>query len=877
MSAVTLDRRHLQITRAAEYVGVEELAAQTGQPPTRFAAMALKELLDNALDAAERAGRAPVIRVVVLATRDTIAVRVRDNGDGIPPDVVRRQLDFATRTSDKLLYRTPTRGQQGNALKTILGLPFALGSDAPVVIEACGVRHAIRLRLDLAGDVQVQHTETPVRPRPGTAVTLRLPAHRQEVRPLWWAWAAAAVNPHAAIHCRLVMVGSQHAHSAGDPRVEMYRAAYQPVAGPEWRPWLPTDLPSPHWFETDALLRLIAALVAEAERGGRRPPTLREFVRQFRGLQRTDKAAALCAGFPGVSTLADLTARPEPDARRLAAQLLDAMCAATTPPRPDLLGLIGEDALRARLQPAGRYWYAKAAVLHDGLPYAFEIAIAETDDRGLVVYGINHAPAFADPLAETWLSAGDIQAWGIAGVLAAAGIATAEYQWDWGPPARVVAHLLAPVLTFQDRGKSQVTLPEPVRDAIAEALWKAVKTRYRERRRAERDAERVRRQQEAAYRTWRRPTWTLKDAVFAVLPEAVAKASGDGAYPFSARALYYQVRPLIQTYTDRELDYNYFAQDLLTAYQEQYGALRGLYYEPRGELHEPHTGKILPVGTREVEAYAVPPYLYDKILYVEKKGLWPVLQAARLAERYDLAVIVGEGYATAAARLLLKQAEQRAMTLLVLHDADPAGYHIAQTVARETRRLPGHRLQVIDLGLTMAEALARNLTPETFVRQQALPAGLEMEPEAERAFAGVRIGRRQWRCQRVELNAFTGPELIAYIEGKLAEHGVTAKLVPPADALEEAVRSARAQAARSLVEAAIAELIQPDVLARRVEAELAGLVATDDLGERLPAWLEEQRERSWQELVSAAVRARCEAHQQRIAELVRALVRTSGR
>ena len=61
---------------------------------------------------------------------------------------------------------------------------------------------------------------------------------------------------------------------------------------------------------------------------------------------------------------------------------------------------------------------------------------------------------------------------------------------------------------------------------------------------------------------------------------------------------------------------------------------------------EPHTGKQIPLGTREVDAYDMPELLYDKILYVEKKGMHPIFREARLAERYDLAIVCAEGYAS---------------------------------------------------------------------------------------------------------------------------------------------------------------------------------------------------------------------------------------
>ena len=166
-----------------------------------------------------------------------------------------------------------------------------------------------------------------------------------------------------------------------------------------------------------------------------------------------------------------------------------------------------------------------------------------------------------------------------------------------------------------------------------------------------------------------------------------------------SRFLFYPVRKLIQRWTSKDLDYDYFSQDLLIECQRQHGPLRGLYYDPRGVLYEAHSGKASPLGTREVDAYQFPAWLYDKILYVEKKGVWPILQAAALAERYDMAVIAAEGYATEATRVLFAQADKgQHYQLFVLHDADPDGYNIARTLREETRRMPGYAVEIIDLG-----------------------------------------------------------------------------------------------------------------------------------------------------------------------------------
>ena len=75
-------------------------------------------------------------------------VTVTDNGGGITPATVADLCDFTVLVSDKARYRGPARGAQGNALKTLLGIPYALGVDEPVVIESAGVRHELRVSVD---------------------------------------------------------------------------------------------------------------------------------------------------------------------------------------------------------------------------------------------------------------------------------------------------------------------------------------------------------------------------------------------------------------------------------------------------------------------------------------------------------------------------------------------------------------------------------------------------------------------------------------------------------------------------------------------------------------------------------------------------------
>lgn len=285
----------------------------------------------------------------------------------------------------------------------------------------------------------------------------------------------------------------------------------------------------------------------------------------------------------------------------------------------------------------------------------------------------------------------------------------------------------------------------------------AIKPLYKEGRRHVRAAHALRR---TYYAT--EPKVSQNDVVFSVLPQAIRNA---GAH-FSARDLYYATRPLAYDHADWEvgnrLEYPYFSQTLLTEYQELRGPIAGLWRDPRGNLHEPHTGRSIALGTREVADYSFPEYTFNKILYVEKEGEWPKLQAARLAERYDMAVASAKGYPVEAVRELFKQAERGDCQLFVFHDADIDGYEIARVLREATRRMPNHSVEVLDIGLTVEDALEMGLDSEPFSRKKGVPYTLRrrLSEDAEEYFVH--------RQERFELNAILpDTRRIEYIERKL--------------------------------------------------------------------------------------------------------------
>jgi hypothetical protein len=573
----------------------------------------------------------------------------------------------------------------------------------------------------------------------------------------------------------------------------------------KWHKWVPTEPTSAWWYTATDLKRLIFSHIAESRRGGE-DLLLRDFVRQFKNLTATVRAKAVCAQLPTIKHLSDFEHQEAEVGRLLAAMRTEGDA-----PLADILGFAGEEAFVARWDRwygVKRAWYRKIpGVVHD-IPFVIEAAVAETAVKGDFWTGLNFSPTFEDPAGGTPFVGPKFSAYGLKNFLQQAYIT--PWHPEDTPRTRTAAavHLICPSLEFLDRGKTRLRVPIGMADTMAKALWSVAKVLYDEGEQRRKDGAKAERAATARLRAAERTgRLSLKEAVFRVMGEAWQHASGNGTFSVSSRFLYYPVRKLIQQYTDKPLDGNYFSQDLLPEYQRRYGKLTGLYYDPRGVLYEPHTGESIPLGTREVENYVFPAWLYDKILYVEKKGVWPIFQAAKLAEHYDMAIVAAEGYATEAVRILFEHADKdRQYQLFVLHDADPDGYNIARTLREETQRMPGYAVDVIDLGLRLQEALDLDLGEEEFTRTKALPAGLVLTEKERQYFEGREAWRdedrqkRTWACKRIELNAFTAPDLVDYVKRQLERAGVRGKVIPPADVVRREARLVYEQELETLVD-----------------------------------------------------------------------------
>jgi hypothetical protein len=338
---------------------------------------------------------------------------------------------------------------------------------------------------------------------------------------------------------------------------------------------------------------------------------------------------------------------------------------------------------------------------------------------------------------------------------------------------------------------------------------------------------------------------------------------------------------LSQQYPSRtELTSGYFEQTLVPAHQHKHGAIRlpngqlALYYEARGTLYEPHTGREVPLGTREVEEYRFPAWRFNKVLFIEKKGLWPIFQDARLAERYDMAMVAGEGYSSEACRVLFSHAEkERDYQLFVLHDADPYGYNIARTLCEETRRMPGYRVEVIDLGLKLEDALAMGLPTEDFTRTKELPRELQLSDLERRYFSGDKRTSKAWVARRVELNALTAPALIAYTERKLAEAGVRGKVKPPAPELPDLVEGIYRRVLGEAVDGALEKSLDLDAIKAKLAEAFRQGMELKRAGKWIDQSFEADRAVSWDDAVKRILEATLRDRKNELAAAVRQAAR----
>ena len=447
-----LTRVAFKISRLMEFCSERELVNQTGHGAYEWLLVILKELVDNALDAAEEAEVAPVISIAV--TEDRIVIE--DNAGGIDGETIASVLDYTIRVSSREAYVSPTRGAQGNALKTILAMGYVLhrrldhADDAAgvTIIESRSVAHRIEFRVDhVSNQPKIVHDVSPSDVTAGTRFIIHWPA------------------PHILEACEIQFIDLVHAYVWFNPHLSIRGSWFgrefidEKATNPAWDKWRPRNPTSAHWYDQARLQRYLAAHVAK-DRDLGRSRTVRAFIAEFRGLlgtaiQRKVLEQVGCShqslsAFFGVERVNNAGV----------AKLLAAMKRHSKPVRPEQLGIIGEKHFRARFLKAGgapdTFKYQLRKGVTDGVPYVIEFAFGlhETGLAGgasasrVFVTGANWSAAIANPFRRFGATGEGLEA------------TLQKVRANSNQPVICALHLASARLQFADRGKSSIILTD---------------------------------------------------------------------------------------------------------------------------------------------------------------------------------------------------------------------------------------------------------------------------------------------------------------------------------------------------------------------------------------------------------------------------------
>jgi hypothetical protein len=434
------------VSRLMEFCSQRELQNQTGHSVSDWLLVIIKELTDNALDACEEAEVAPHLTVIVEQDR----IIVQDNANGIASATIESILDYTIRVSSREAYVSPTRGAQGNALKTILAMSYVLQGAAGdavgvTIIETRGVAHRIEFRADhINNQPKIIHTTVPSPISTGTRTTVHWPTPGllvegrliQLVRAFVW------FNPHLSV-CG-VWFDREFINVA--------------ATNPNWEKWRPRNPTSAHWYDVPRLQRYLAAHVAR-DRDLGQSRTVREFIAEFRGLSGTQRQRQILNEV-GCShqSLASFFGIDQVNSSGIA-KLLAAMQRHSKPVAPKYLGIIGAEHFKARFAAAGGAvetfnYQCRKGIDDDNVPYVVEFCFG-LHEAGLmpggvahreIVTGANWSAAIGNPFRRFGTTGEGLES------------TLAKVRANAREPVICALHLTSPRIQYADRGKSSIII-----------------------------------------------------------------------------------------------------------------------------------------------------------------------------------------------------------------------------------------------------------------------------------------------------------------------------------------------------------------------------------------------------------------------------------
>jgi hypothetical protein len=728
----------------------DSLLRKAGTTQDELTRVVIKELTDNALDAAQDAD---------VSLRESTAT-VTDNGPGIhgSDKQIARLFSLNRPAVSSKFERLPSRGQLGIGLRVAVG---AVAATQGQLFISTGGR-----RLEILPD----HTT-------GKSTAIRVGDYEGE---------GTRIE---------ITLGSPLEPKPNDLR--MAQIAID-VANKQTK-WY-RGRTSAHWYDSGSFYKLMASVQDPAV-------TVRAFVARLEGCK--NHAAEIATGFDK---------RPASSVTRAEAlRLLGSAQEVSEVVKPQRLGSLGQYAFDGAYARRFCFWSMPPGV--DGVSVQIPVVLeawatpCAEDMQARATLLINSTPAVSDMGA--WYEEKEKR--------------TVVYGSDFRVDAktgktgmRFYISIITPYMALTSDGKAPAIgmFEDLLRPVIEQAANRAKANQPKD---AKIDQ---------------------KEVVFAHMDEVINIVSDNRRDRFDWRQTFYQLRPIVMEETGRELKLSNFNK-ILADYIAEHGDEPMSFRYPRGTFRTPHINQSFPLGTIEVEQYARPPWVYNKVLFVEKESYFAALEADGWPERNDCALLSSKGQATCALKDLIDLIgdTDEEVQVFALHDADATGTLIFQALQEETRTRPGRNIKIVNLGLEPWEAveLAEQGIVEienvTYEKRQPVADYIDEE-------------WAEWlQSHRVELNALTTRQFIDFLDGKLADY--QGKLIPPANVLAKRLADRTEQGVREaitkeiLAEAKLGDRIKKEVV--RLSPKLKRLAV--DLADRVEHELQDDPQRHWSNVV----------------------------
>lgn len=781
--------------RTFDYLQLRWLEKTTGRPACEWDYYIIKELLDNALDADERwgckHGGAPTLAVDLHYRRvpaldiNSLEIAV-SNCAPFPTEELSAFFDLSAYTSSKSHYNYPTRGHQGNALKTILGIPYALrhyhyGDYAnlhkPLVIETGEQSWLVTFDIDERQQQVQVRTPSPELlnpPHPGTRIRVGIdrfaqPEPRTLEELLAWAQRFALLNPHATFTWRVKMGKEQ--------------IAWEFPADPAWNNLFRNTAPI-LWYEYSQVRDLLLAL----ERSYGEAYPLAQVLQEFAGFTLADDPAGthasdLCTRL-GFQTLGELKLTSDHH-RTLRNSLWPALQHEGRSVAADDLGGLGEaqvvPTLTAMFELEAPPLYRR--IVHDdpedrAHPFVLELAVARLPNgrQRHIWTGLNHTPTYEDPFyTQTFVLSERAEAHvlGLDGILD-------RYGQTSDTPVLLLLHIICPNLAFQDFSKTKID-PRPFRDVLVASLHELL-TAFTKTEEVE----------------------NLQQTVHALLPLALEKLSPTGER-FALAQLLRLVRRLLveQLQQDGQADLaehwlaDPSADMRLQGYIQAFpGALEHVIQAEREHFLilpvHPDDHTMLPL--RRLDQRVLDEACVNKLLLMADPDLEALFIANGLLTRFDAALLHSEGSFDQSFDALLPHMERLRCPLVLLHHATPSGCLLVERLQARLTEAGQTHLVLHDMGLTPAQGQALGLPPEPTTgpsNENATALARVLSPD-EVAFL---VDERQ----QMSLFSLTVAGIVAWIEQQCETIGLPPKCIPDDDLCAAILSARREQVLQHLI------------------------------------------------------------------------------